>query len=599
MTIKQPLVIPALFCALSGLTAHAQTGDRPNVIIVLTDDQGYGDLSCHGNTVIRTPAIDNFYTDAVRLTNFHVSPTCAPTRSALMTGHYTNRTGCWHTIAGRSQLFEEETTMAEVFATNGYATGMFGKWHLGDNYPFRPQDRGFQEVVRHGGGGITQGPDLWGNDYFDDRYWHNDSIQQYKGYCTDVFFSEALRFIRENKDRNFFCYIATNAPHSPLHLPENYYKQYSKENLPNEQKRFYGMISNIDDNFAALEKALDDLGISENTILIFMTDNGTASGYIERNGTSYGYNAGMRGKKGSSYEGGHRVPFFIRWNAGNLAGGRDINRISAHIDVLPTLQELCGLHGDPDSRPDGISLVPLFYNTSENWPERSLIVDSQRLQNIVKWKSSAVMDDHWRLINGTELYNMDNDPGQEKDIAGQYPETVGRLRESYEKWWLSLDPDRLNSTYAYIRTGTPYETVSRISAHDMHTGILERAWHQYGALTGSRARGVFKIAFSESGEYLISLRRYPEESQLAINQPVEARPATLEINNPMPGSTQLGLSGARLVVGNVDKEKKSGEDDRSADFKVHMEEGKYDMEAYFTDKAGIEYPAYYIYIRKL
>ncbi len=302
-------VVLLIFAAPTLLDAEVPAGEKPNVIIVITDDQGMGDLACMGNPIIKTPTLDDFHNESVRFTNFHVSSKCAPTRGSLMSGRHANRLNVYNTLTGRCLLFEDEVILPQIFAQNGYITGMFGKWHLGDNYPFRPEDRGFQEVVRHGGGGVTQAPDFWGNDYFDDTYWHNGHPEQYEGYCTDVFFSEALRFIEENKDRPFFCYISTNAPHGPHNLPGQYYDIYREMNvdgLTEGVKRFYGMITNIDDNFNTLRKKLDGLNLSENTILIFMTDNGTAAGHQV-------YNAGMRGRKGSEYEGGHRVPFYIYW----------------------------------------------------------------------------------------------------------------------------------------------------------------------------------------------------------------------------------------------------------------------------------------------
>ncbi|MFO7826908.1 MAG: sulfatase-like hydrolase/transferase, partial [Cyclobacterium sp.] len=225
-----PLTVLLSATVVLGGNSHlSQAAQKPNVIVIITDDQGYGDLGYHGNEIIKTPAMDQFFRESVRATNFHVSPTCTPTRGALMTGRYTNRVGTWHTIAGRSLLFEDEKILPQIFAENGYATGMFGKWHLGDNYPFRPEDRGFQEVVRHGGGGITQDPDYWGNDYFNDTYWHNGEPQEYEGYCTDVFFTEGMKFIEANKEKPFFAYISTNAPHGPFHVPEEDYNRYKDE----------------------------------------------------------------------------------------------------------------------------------------------------------------------------------------------------------------------------------------------------------------------------------------------------------------------------------------------------------------------------------
>ncbi|MHC4881573.1 MAG: arylsulfatase, partial [Planctomycetota bacterium] len=321
------LVILLVFVPL--VRAETITKDKPNVIIVITDDQGMGDLACHGNPIIKTPGLDDFYSNAIRFTNFHVSTTCAPTRGALMTGRHTNRLNVFHTISGRSLLFDDEVILPQLFAQNGYATGMFGKWHLGDNYPFRPEDRGFQEVVRHGGGGITQGPDYWMNDYFDDTYWHNGKTEKYTGYCTDVFFSEAMNFIEKNKNNPFFCYLSTNAPHSPLNLPKQYLQMYKDQNLPESVQRFYGMITNIDDNFKKLRDKLDSLNLTANTIFVFMTDNGTANGHVI-------YNAGLRDRKASEYEGGHRVPLFIQWPNGKLTGGKDIDTLVAHYDLLPT-----------------------------------------------------------------------------------------------------------------------------------------------------------------------------------------------------------------------------------------------------------------------
>ncbi len=295
--------------------AQPQRGDRaPNVVLVLTDDQGYGDLACLGNPILQTPNIDSLHRQSLRLTDFHVGPTCAPTRAALMTGRYCNRTGVWHTVMGRSLLRRDEVTMADVFAAGGYRTGVFGKWHLGDNYPYRPQERGFHEVLVHGGGGVGQTPDYWGNRYFDDAYWHNGVPEKQKGYCTDVWFEAALRFIETNRDRPFFAYIATNAPHSPYNVAEKYSGLYAGKDVPNAN--FYGMITNIDENVGRLQSKLKALGLEENTILIFMTDNGTAAGFQGKRA----FNAGMRGNKGSEYDGGHRVPCFIRWPAGGLGG---------------------------------------------------------------------------------------------------------------------------------------------------------------------------------------------------------------------------------------------------------------------------------------
>ena len=316
---------------------------KPNVILVVTDDQGYGDMSCHGNQVLQTPAIDALHRDGLCLTDFHVNPCCSPTRAALMTGRYSSRVGVWHTVLGRSLLRAGETTMANVFAANGYRTGMFGKWHLGDSYPFRPHDRGFQEALYHGGGAIGNSPDYWGNHYFDDTSFRNGKPEKFQGYCTDVWFGEAIQFIRANKDRPFFCYLPTNVPHYPLLVAEKYFQPFAGK-VPDSMAHYYGMLVNFDENLARLRRELRQLGLEENTILIFLSDNGTADGVeLDKDGyPTAGFNAGMKGDKLSEYEGGHRVPCLVSWPAGGIHGGREVTRLAAHIDLLPTLIDLCG-----------------------------------------------------------------------------------------------------------------------------------------------------------------------------------------------------------------------------------------------------------------
>jgi arylsulfatase A-like enzyme len=470
---------------------------------------------------------------------------------------------------------------------------MFGKWHLGDNYPFRPEDRGFNEVVRIGGGGITQGPDYWGNDYFDDTYWHNGKTEKYQGYCTDVFFREALKFIETNKDHPFFCYLATNAPHGPLNLPKEYFDKYKdNKKLPEQVQRFYGMITNIDDNFKALEEKLAALHLTDNTILIFTTDNGTATGHLA-------YDGGLRGHKGSEYEGGHRVPLFIRWPNGQLTGGKDIDKLVAHYDLLPTFVDLLGLHFNPVKPLDGTSLKPLLYPAGQKWPNRILYMDTQRLQNLVKYKNYAVMDDNWRLINGTELYDMRVDKGQTKNVINEHPEEADKLSAGYEKWWQSFMDEGVDQRYAYIKVGSPHENPTRISAHDMLTGKFGMVWHQYGAALASQATGRWKIEFVENGEYKISLCRFPRESGLAINQTFPAQEKIIELQQTMPASVKSDFDQAYIYVANLEKTAKIEPGEKEVSFTAKISAGKYDMEAQLIDKDGRVYPSYYVYIEKL
>ncbi|MEM1296415.1 MAG: sulfatase-like hydrolase/transferase, partial [Verrucomicrobiota bacterium] len=250
-------IFALLFAALS---VHA-LAEQPNVVFIITDDQGYPDIAAHGNPIIQTPNLDQLHGEAVRLEDYHVAPTCSPTRAGLITGHWTNRTGVWHTIMGRSMIRKNEVTIAQHLKDGGYHTGMFGKWHLGDNYPFRPEDRGFEEVLRHGGGGVGQTPDYWDNAYFDGAYFHNSKAEAVKGFCTDVYFDYAKRFILANKDsgKPFFAYISTNAPHGPMHAPEKYSKLYPE--LNEGMANFYGMITNIDENVGDMRQFLRDHGL--------------------------------------------------------------------------------------------------------------------------------------------------------------------------------------------------------------------------------------------------------------------------------------------------------------------------------------------------
>ena len=274
----------AVLFTLFGLADHTEAettaakNGRPNVILVMTDDQGYGDLACHGNPILKTPNLDRLYAESVRLTDFHVSPFCTPTRAALMTGRYPGRTGAYRTSSGRTMMHTDERTVANVFADAGYVTGMVGKWHLGDNAPHRPQDRGFQDVVWHRCGGVGQASDYWGNDYFDDTYERNGKFEKFEGYCTDVWFRESIRFIEENQTKPFFLYLATNAPHGPYLVDPKWSRPYEESAKWGSGARFYGMIANFDHNLGELRRKLDELELAENTILMFMTDNGTANG---------------------------------------------------------------------------------------------------------------------------------------------------------------------------------------------------------------------------------------------------------------------------------------------------------------------------------
>ena len=398
-----------------------------------------------------------------------------------------------------------------------------------------------------------------------------------------------------NKDRPFFCYLSTNAPHSPYNLPKEYFDMYQGEkfkDLSERVRRFYGMITNIDDNFKKLEDKLDELALTDNTILIFTTDNGTAAGRDT-------YNAGLRGGKGSQYEGGHRVPLFIRWPNGELTGGKDIDKLVAHYDLLPTFVDLLEIDFNPEKPLDGKSLKPLLYNADANWENRILYIDTQRKQNLVKYKSYSVMDDIWRLIDGDELYNITNDRLQEQNIINKHPEVAARLADGYEKWWKSIMDDNVDERYAYIKVGSSHENPTRISAHDLIVGRQSQAWHQNGAINGVQSGGCWKIEFVEDGEYSISLCRFPRESGLAINATFPPQDESIELDRIAPASTKSDFTEVSLCVANVDETLKIVEGQEEVTFKTYIPAGKYDLEAQLIDKDNRVHPAYYVYIEKL
>ena len=550
MQIKRIIQMAVVALAIAP-SIYAEEKKQPNVVIVITDDQGYGDLAFTGNPAIKTPTIDKLRTQGTLLNNFHVDPTCAPTRSALMTGRYSDRVGVWHTVQGRSMLRRRETTMADVFGSNGYATGMFGKWHLGDCYPFRPGDRGFQHTVHHQAGGVGQAPDYWGNDYFDDTYLVNGKHQRFEGFCTDVWFDEGMKFIKDNKDKPFFAYISTNAPHSPYYCPEEYTAPY-EGNPQVSITEFYGMITNIDENMAKLMKLLDDLEIADNTILVFMTDNGTAGGI--KNGR--GFDGGMRGMKNSEYEGGHRVPFIIRWPDGKIEAGKSVERLTAHIDILPTFIELCELEA-PSIEFDGSSINDLLHSDGKDWPERALVVESQRVVTPIKWRKCAVMNDRWRLVNGEELYDLDADPKQVTDLAETKPDIVKEMRVDYDKFWNDVSKEHNLTSYMVI--GSEHSPLVSLSSHDWLIDKLP-PWSQVHIKQGAVAEESFwAIEVERDGEYEISLRRWPVEADKGINDGTYGK--------------AFNYKQARMKIGDVDETKDIPEGAKEVTFKVTLKKG--------------------------
>jgi len=443
--------------------AASLAGSRPNIILVITDDQGYGPISKHGHPWIHTPHLDAMYDQSLRFDRFLVSPTCAPTRSALMTGRHPMRNGVTHTIVERERMALDAMTLPQVLKTAGYTTGIFGKWHLGDEEPYQPHRRGFDEAFIHGAGGIGQAyncscADVPNNKYFDPVIRHNGKFVKTHGYCTDLFFQAGLGWIRSVKDADtpFFAYISTNAPHEPFIAPQKNQDRFKNLSFQANPAGFYGMIENIDENIGLLFAKLQQWQLLDNTLVIFMSDNGMSGGMGDANqpfgrqsdGTPMmAYNAGMKGIKGSVDEGGVRVPFFVRWD-NHVTAGQEVESIAAHIDLLPTLAALAGA-ALPKNQVEGCSLLPLFADTETDWPDRFLFSHQGRWPTGAeveqyKYRNCAVRNQRFRFVNDKQLYDLQLDPGQTTNVIEQFPEIVSQMRDAYDIWWEGTKPLMVN-----------------------------------------------------------------------------------------------------------------------------------------------------------
>ena len=531
--------------------------EKPNMIFILVDDLGYGDLGIHDNPRLQTPNIDQLSRESIRFDDHHVAPMCTPTRGELMTGLSAFRNGATAVAYGRSIPRRELPLMPEIFRENGYATAHFGKWHLGDNYPFRPHDRGFDHSIYSLGYGTSSLADHWKNDAFDDHYWRNGVLEQFKGYNTDVFFNEAISWMTEQKEP-FFVYLATTASHEPHYVASSYSKQY--EDLKDSLAAFYGMTTQLDENVGRLVKFLDESKLSKNTILIYMSDNGS----VER---TFYYTAGMRGRKGSLYDGGHKVPFFIRWPNGIDGKSRTIDTLTHGTDLLPTLIDLADLKVKDTVAFDGQSLAPLISGEENDLSERKVVI--QFRDEFIDW-DSTVLWKNWRLVKGKELYDISIDPGQRKNLAATRPDILKVLRDYYISW---IKPTKeIMGQQNHIIIGSPKEKVTTLSSADW-VGPFAGEW-QVLDLTDPPVFGYWDIEVDKTTEYEFSLYMFPPESNTPLNQSfqnVGARPIT----------------GARLLLGDKEYVVKTSPDDTSAKFKIPLTAGdKLSIEGQFLDAEG-------------
>ncbi|MBI5691105.1 MAG: arylsulfatase [Verrucomicrobia bacterium] len=452
-SIAASLLVLALPLAASA--AATLSGSRPNIIFIITDDQGYGDISAHGNPILQTPHLDRLHREGVRFTDFHVSPTCAPTRSALLTGRHEFKNGITHTILERERLAPGAVTLAEVLRAAGYRTGIFGKWHLGDEPAYWPSRRGFDEMFIHGAGGIGQTypgscGDAPGNTYFDPAILHNGKFVRTRGYCTDVFFAQAMQWIAgQKRGTPFLAWISPNAPHAPLQVRPEDEARYSGKVPDANTAKYFGMVANIDDNVGRLLARLQELGIDRDTLVVFMNDNGGTGGVRI-------FNAGMRGQKGSPWIGGTRASSFWRW-PGRLQPA-DVPALAGHIDFFPTLAELAGAKLDDQARRqvDGRSLVPLLANPRADWPDRTLVAHVGRWPvgtspDEWKYRNGSIRNTRWQLVSidgGREpqwqLFDLKADYAETTNVAAAHPDVVASLARSYDAWWAASRPLMVN-----------------------------------------------------------------------------------------------------------------------------------------------------------
>jgi len=574
-------------CLVLSVGVAANTADKlrtppPNVIIVLTDDQGYGDLSCHGNPVLKTPFMDRLHGESVRFTDFHVAPMCTPTRGQLLTGQDALRNAATSVTAGRTYIRQGVPTIGDIFGASDYATGLFGKWHLGDSYPYRPTDRGFTVAKTILGWGFSSAPEF-DNDYFAGRFQDNNIPKTFSGYCTDFWFSEAMKWMKDcqEKRRPFLCYLPTNTPHLPAWVAEKYAAPYRLPGLPAD---FYGMISNIDENLGRLEEFLEQSGLRDNTILVFISDNGGFLG-------AKVFNSGMRGTKKSLYEGGHRVHCFVRWPNGGLRTPGDVKATVQVQDILPTLLSLCGIKDRLNAQFDGADLTDLLKG-QDSLPERMLVVQYGEI--LKKWDSCVIWN-KWRLVNGHELYDIAADPGQETDIAQQHQDVTKQMRDHYEAWWSKLDPSL--KEYCPISIGYLQENPVLLTSADWQDAYCDSVQNVLRGDGGGKG-APWNVYVERDGEYEITLSRWPLSRNLALNAPCpETR---LTVGTLIPGKA-LPIAAARLTVAGQEHSRKSAADDHSVVFRINLKRGqKIKIHGWFQDASGKDLcGAYYAYVKYL
>ena len=594
------------------LVGNVVQAQRPNVIVLMTDDQGYGEFSCHGNSLVKTPSIDRLASQSIRMTDFHVAPMCTPTRAQLMTGLDAFRTGAINVSSGRTLLNADLKTMANVFADAGYRTGIFGKWHLGDNYPFRPRDRGFDEALWFPSSHVNSVPDFWDNDYFDDTYMHNGVRKKYSGYCTDVFFTEAMNWIEEDKDSDkpFFVYLPLNAAHYPWFVPKKYrepVRQAIAENpelvnsVSGRERNLENLIGflamglNIDENVGRLDEFLSDKELLASTIVVFLTDNGSDFG------DQY-FNAGMRGRKTQLWEGGHRVPCFLRVPGGELGEPRDISTLTHVQDLLPTLAGLTTANDHLPESLDGSDWGPMLRGDSDELEERKLVINYSRMPMfkvtytkdnpaIPKKNGAAVLWKSWRLIENKWLYNVKSDPHQDQDVAAENPAVVKAMSDHLDAWWDMVKDDVMLPQRVVI--GSDQENPQLLTACEWLDVFIDQ---QLQIRLGKRKNGVWYLDAEQAGTYTFELRRYPRESGLKLQAEHGQTPVT---DGTYLAARKLPIMTAKIEVGDQTQMLEPDANQQSFTVEMNLPAGPIELKTTFFDKDSNEIcGAYYVYVKR-
>ncbi|MBM3403066.1 MAG: arylsulfatase [Bacteroidetes bacterium] len=491
---------------------------RPNVVLIMTDDQGVGDLGIHNNADLKTPNMDVIAKQGAEFKRFIVNFNCSPTRASMLTGRDNYRTGVVGVTETSHLMKSAEITIAKLLSDAGYSTGIFGKWHLGDSYPMRPSDKGFQETLIHKGGGIGQASDPPGNSYFNPVLEHNNVKKRFEGYCDDIFADATIDFIEKNKDKPFFAYYATNLPHFPLIVSDKWADPYRKQGHHELNALTYGMIANVDANIGRIMDKLKTLGIEKNTIVIFMSDNGPRTKRTKNDLYPDRYSMNLRGTKTSVYENGIRAPFFIKWPE-VIPQGVKFSNLAAHIDVMPTLLEACGVALPQNLKLDGLSLMPLLTRKVNQLPEREIFIQGHGGSEPFKYFHFTVRGQKYKLISPSddpygniskpssldvkkmianlELYDIENDTSEIYNLAKQRPEIVKSMLSRYEAWFDQAMHDRGSDSPQRIYLGTQFQYNVQLSRFD---------WGGAGVYGDNPNKIGYWEVYSKASNYRITLR---------------------------------------------------------------------------------------------